>query len=49
MAVTPSVSAEVFNEHIHKYHLYGLWEQEDGVEPVPAPVPIPESTVNACT
>lgn len=26
-----------FNELIHKYHLFGLWEQEDGVEPVPFP------------
>jgi gentisate 1,2-dioxygenase len=37
MVATPSVSAELFNELIHKYHLYGLWEQEDGVEPVPFP------------
>ncbi len=37
MVATPSVSAELFNRLIHKYHLYGLWEQEDGVEPVPFP------------
>ena len=43
MVLTPStpdtadVSAEAFNRLIHAYHLYGLWEQEDGVEPVPFP------------
>jgi gentisate 1,2-dioxygenase len=35
MVATPS--AAVFNELIHKYHLYGLWEQEEGVEPIPFP------------
>src|SRR5689334_1839243 len=30
-------SAAEFNRLIHKYHMYGLWEQEEGVHPVPMP------------
>lgn len=34
---TAARSEEAFNRLVHRYHMYGLWEQEEDVHPVPFP------------
>jgi gentisate 1,2-dioxygenase len=37
VAAAAAPTDEAFNRLVHKYHMFGLWEQEEGVEPVPFP------------